>query len=149
MVFAFDFAEANRMTCLANSELVAQIGFAANGQTVMTTTKQYDNLNRLTNIQSAVGSSVVAASAYQYNLASQRTTLTNADNSLTTASTTLATGRRRPAAATNLAADSASVVMPATFLHFSSACLGLAVLPSQGWCFLLRLGSDRTGVISL
>jgi len=35
---------------LANSPLVGNIGFQHNGQTVMTTTKNYDYLNRLTAI---------------------------------------------------------------------------------------------------
>jgi hypothetical protein len=38
---------------LANSPLVGQIVFTQNGSTRMTTTKQYDNLNRLTQISSA------------------------------------------------------------------------------------------------
>jgi hypothetical protein len=37
---------------LANSPLVGQIAFANGGQTRMTTTKQYDHLNRLTSISS-------------------------------------------------------------------------------------------------
>ena len=58
-----------------------QIGFAANGQTVMTTAKQYDNLNRLTAIESGTGVAPVSISQYAYNSANQRTALTNADNS--------------------------------------------------------------------
>jgi len=37
---------------VADSPLVGQIVFAQNGQTRMTTSKQYDALNRLTNIVS-------------------------------------------------------------------------------------------------
>jgi hypothetical protein len=46
----------------------------------MTTSKQYDLLNRLTAIQSSAGLSPAGSSAYAYNLANQRTALTNADN---------------------------------------------------------------------
>jgi RHS repeat-associated protein len=66
---------------LANSPLVGQVVFQRNGQNVMTTTKTYDLLNRLTAIQSSAGSSPVAAFNYNYNLANQRTAATNADNS--------------------------------------------------------------------
>src|SRR5437867_12926191 len=47
----------------------------------MTTTKAYDNLNRLTSIRSGAGVSPVASFAYAYNAANQRTAITNADNS--------------------------------------------------------------------
>jgi len=47
----------------------------------MTTTKQYDNLNRLTSIQSSAGGTVVSSFAYAYNIAGQRTAVTNADGS--------------------------------------------------------------------
>ena len=48
----------------------------------MTTTKNYDYLNRLTSISSANPSSVVLDShAYAYNSANQRTAVTNTDNS--------------------------------------------------------------------
>jgi RHS repeat-associated protein len=56
---------------LANSPLVGQITFKQNGMTRLTTTKGYDNLNRLTNIVNAA--SVNLSSAYQYNPANQRT----------------------------------------------------------------------------
>jgi len=68
-------------TYLANSALVGNIGFQHNGQTVMTTTKSYDYLNRLTAISSAAGSSPMASFNYNYNLANQRTASTNVDNS--------------------------------------------------------------------
>ena len=70
---------------LANSALVSNIVFKQSSTTRMTTTKQYDNLGRLTDITSWVGtpgSGVRASSsAYQYNLANQRTAITNADGS--------------------------------------------------------------------
>ena len=74
---------------LANSPLVGQITFANSGQTRMTTTKQYDFLNRLTQISSVPlaapqpggGESPTISFSYQYNAANQRTGLTNADNS--------------------------------------------------------------------
>jgi len=47
----------------------------------MTTTKNYDNLNRLTSIHSGTGVSPVAVFDYQYNTANQRTRRTEADNS--------------------------------------------------------------------
>jgi YD repeat-containing protein len=46
----------------------------------MTTTRQYDFLNRLTQISSAPSGSPTTSSTYGYNLASQRTALTNADS---------------------------------------------------------------------
>jgi RHS repeat-associated protein len=49
--------------------------------TRMTTTKQWDKLNRLTNIVSTTNAVAVNKSAYAYNLASQRTRNTQADGS--------------------------------------------------------------------
>ena len=66
---------------LANSPLVSQIAFQQSGTTRMTTTKSYDNLNRLTSISSTNGSAVLASFGYQYNSANQRTQVTNNDNS--------------------------------------------------------------------
>jgi RHS repeat-associated protein len=66
---------------LANSRLVGQIAFANHGQTVMTTAKHYDFLNRLTSIQSSAGSASVSSFNYLYNSANQRTEVTNVDNS--------------------------------------------------------------------
>gem|GEM_PF-646300 len=67
---------------LANSPLVSQIGFTNAGALRMTTTKNYDFLNRLTSISSANASSVVLDShAYAYNSANQRTAVTNTDSS--------------------------------------------------------------------
>jgi RHS repeat-associated protein len=54
---------------LANSPLVGQIVFKQSGTTRMTTSKQYDYLNRL----SAISSTPSNAFAYQYNAANQRT----------------------------------------------------------------------------
>jgi YD repeat-containing protein len=54
---------------LANSPLVSQIVFAHSGATAMTTAKQYDCLNRLTQISSAPSASPAIAYAYLYNLA--------------------------------------------------------------------------------
>jgi len=67
---------------LANSLLVSQILFTNNGALRMTTTKQYDLLNRLTNIYSANAASVMLDShSYAYNNANQRTAVTNTDAS--------------------------------------------------------------------
>ena len=66
---------------LANSPLVGQIVFAQNGQTRMTTTKQYDALNRLTQIASVPSASSAVSFAYQYNAANQRTHATLDDGS--------------------------------------------------------------------
>jgi RHS repeat-associated protein len=57
------------------------IAFAQNGQTRMTTTRAYDNLSRLTAVQSGAGGSPVSSFAYQYNAANQRTRRTEADSS--------------------------------------------------------------------
>ena len=67
---------------IANSLLVSQIFFTNNGSLRMTTTKQYDLLNRLTSISSAApGSSSFSSFAYVYNSANQRTRRTEADAS--------------------------------------------------------------------
>jgi RHS repeat-associated protein len=59
---------------LPNSSLVSNIVFATNGTTKMTTTKSYDNLNRLTSIRSVDSiSSVVSSHSYLHNDANQRT----------------------------------------------------------------------------
>jgi hypothetical protein len=54
---------------LANSSLVGQIVFASNTVTRMTTSKQYDYLNRLSSISSTPTNSFI----YEYNAANQRT----------------------------------------------------------------------------
>ena len=64
---------------VANSPLVGQIVFAQNGATRMTTTKSYDNLNRLTFVGSTPATGVGSGApplpsfGYQYNSANQRT----------------------------------------------------------------------------
>ncbi len=67
---------------LANSALVQQIVYATNGVTRMTTTKQYDFLNRLAQISSQGGTGVPpVAYNYNYNAANQRTQDRLADGS--------------------------------------------------------------------
>ncbi|HXC35673.1 MAG TPA: RHS repeat-associated core domain-containing protein, partial [Candidatus Acidoferrales bacterium] len=68
-------------TYIGNSSLINEISFTNNGVARMTTTKQYDYLNRLTKIQSSAGGATVASFNYNYNPANQRTATTNADNS--------------------------------------------------------------------
>ena len=65
----------------ANSPLVSQILFKSNSVTRMTTTKQYDYLNRLTAISNAPASGVAVSHGYAYNAANQRTRDTLVDNS--------------------------------------------------------------------
>ena len=68
---------------LPTPPLVSQIAFTQNGQPRMTTTKQYDALNRLTSITSGASASGPALSSfsYDYNAANQRTRTTHADGS--------------------------------------------------------------------
>jgi RHS repeat-associated protein len=67
---------------LANSPLVGQIAFAHSGATLMTATKTYDNLNRLTGIVNGNGTvPPVDSRGYAYNSANQRTGMTNLDGS--------------------------------------------------------------------
>jgi YD repeat-containing protein len=68
---------------LANSPLVSQITFQSNSVTRMTTSKQYDNLNRLTQISSQPGGSGVMPVSfnYSYNNANQPIQDTLADGS--------------------------------------------------------------------
>jgi RHS repeat-associated protein len=68
---------------LANSPLVSQITFTNGSALRMTTTKQYDYLNRLTQISSAPSASYVSPLTfnYNYNPANQRTKDTLADGS--------------------------------------------------------------------
>jgi RHS repeat-associated protein len=72
---------------IANSPLAGNIVFQHNGQTVMTTTKSYDYLNRLTFMGSTPasgvgnGASPLPSFSYSYNTANQRTLVTNVDNS--------------------------------------------------------------------
>jgi RHS repeat-associated protein len=68
---------------LANSPLISQITFKSNTVTRMTTSNQYDYLNRLTQISSTPsGTSILPVSFnYTYNSANQRTRSTLVDNS--------------------------------------------------------------------
>jgi len=68
---------------LANSPLVGQIAFKQSSTTRMTTSKQYDYLNRLTQIASAPSGSglLPLAYSYNYNAANQRTKNTFGDGS--------------------------------------------------------------------
>ena len=68
---------------LANSPLVSHITFKQSGLTRMTTTKQWDYLNRLTQISSAPGAAYTSPLTYNYNYnsANQRTKDTLADGS--------------------------------------------------------------------
>ena len=72
-----DGANAAGYSYLANSPLVGQIMFSNNGVLRMTTSKQYDFLNRLTSVASASNSF-----AYQYNAANQRTQAALMDGSV-------------------------------------------------------------------
>ena len=51
-----------------NSSLVSGITLQNSGSTMLTTAKNYDNLNRLKSISQSVGSRVVSSCAYSYNL---------------------------------------------------------------------------------
>jgi RHS repeat-associated protein len=65
---------------VANSSLVSQISFTNVSSLRMTTSKNYDYLNRLTSISNANASSVVLDShSYAYNNANERTSATNTD----------------------------------------------------------------------
>ena len=66
---------------LANSALVGPIGFTNNGTQRMTTTKQYDLLDRVLSVSSAPSAASALSFGYGYNLANQRTNLTLADGS--------------------------------------------------------------------
>lgn len=66
---------------LSNSSLPGQITFSAGGTTRMTTTKQYDVLNRLTSISSVPSGSAPISFNYSYNLANQRTQASLTDGS--------------------------------------------------------------------
>lgn len=68
-------------TYVANSSLMDHIVFAQNGTTRMTTTNQYDLLDRLTNAFTGTGTVVVIKSAPRYNSAGQRTNISQVDGS--------------------------------------------------------------------
>ncbi|HEY5912156.1 MAG TPA: RHS repeat-associated core domain-containing protein [Verrucomicrobiae bacterium] len=82
-----DYTTANNpysagFTYVANSPLVRQIAFTNNASWRMTTTKQYDFLNRLTSICSVgSGSSSLPSFYYVYNDANQRTRRIESDGS--------------------------------------------------------------------
>jgi RHS repeat-associated protein len=66
----------------ANSPLVGQITFKQGSAVRMTTTKSYDNLNRLTQISTLdFGLRTLDSHSYAYNSANQRTQQTDADSS--------------------------------------------------------------------
>jgi RHS repeat-associated protein len=63
------------------SPLVETVTFKDGATTRLTTTKQYDHVNRLTSIASINSQpSTIASFSYAYNAASQRTAVTNVDN---------------------------------------------------------------------
>lgn len=68
---------------LANSPLVSQIEYKSNATVRLTTTKTYDNLNRLQSIshKTNTSSQAVLAYAYSYDDANQRTRVNLADSS--------------------------------------------------------------------
>jgi RHS repeat-associated protein len=66
---------------LANSPLVSQLVLKSNATTRMTTFKQYDNLNRLTQISNAPSADAAVRFDYRYNSASQRVGVTNVGQS--------------------------------------------------------------------
>jgi len=66
---------------LANSPLAGQVTFKQSSAARMTTTKQYDLLNRLLSVASAPSAGPPVSFAYGYNFANQRTNVTLADNS--------------------------------------------------------------------
>ena len=70
-------------TYLANSPMISQVTFKQNSTTRMTTSKQFDYLNRLQSISSAPGAAnqLSLAYNYQYNNANQRTRVTLNDGS--------------------------------------------------------------------
>ncbi len=65
-------------TYAANSPLIDTVTVTQGNSTVTTASRQYDNLNRLTQISATAG----FTAAYGYNAANQRTSMTNADGSL-------------------------------------------------------------------
>jgi YD repeat-containing protein len=66
---------------LANSRLVSEIEFTSNSIVKLTTTKTYDNLNRLSSISSAPSAASALSYTYSYNDANQRTRVNLADGS--------------------------------------------------------------------
>ncbi|MBI3418204.1 MAG: hypothetical protein HY043_23180 [Verrucomicrobia bacterium] len=68
-------------TRLANSELLDTVTFKQSITTRMTTTRQYDKLNRLLSINSALSAASALSYSYAYNDANQRISATLADGS--------------------------------------------------------------------
>lgn len=66
---------------VANSPLIAQISYKAGSTPRMTTTNQFDYLNRLTQKSSLPCGAGAVTFNYSYNSANQRTYVTNADGS--------------------------------------------------------------------
>jgi RHS repeat-associated protein len=66
---------------LANSPLMNQITFRSNGVVAMVTTKQFDNLSRLTSISSVPSASSAISFNYGYNDNNQRTRRSEVDGS--------------------------------------------------------------------
>ena len=64
-----------------NASLIESITFTTAGNPVLTTTKSYDNLNRLTAITSVPSADTARTFAYSYNDANQRTRVDLADGS--------------------------------------------------------------------
>jgi RHS repeat-associated protein len=63
-----------------NSPLIGAVVFRQAGATRLTTTKSYDNLNRLVSIASIPAASAAVSAAYVYNAANQRTKATREDS---------------------------------------------------------------------
>lgn len=78
---AVDGAYSATYDYLANSPMVSQITFRSNSVTAMTTTKQYDYLNRLLRISSVPSADTAVSFDYLYNDANQRTRRTDPDGS--------------------------------------------------------------------
>ena len=56
---------------LTNSPWIGTVTFRNNGQTVMTTSRQYDSANRLRQIESSTNAMTLSSHTYDYNLAGQ------------------------------------------------------------------------------
>jgi RHS repeat-associated protein len=65
----------------SNSPLVSGLTFQKGGFTRLTTSKQFDALERLMQVSSVPSGTSAVSSTYGYNAANQRTSLTNADGS--------------------------------------------------------------------
>ncbi|HEY5911439.1 MAG TPA: RHS repeat-associated core domain-containing protein [Verrucomicrobiae bacterium] len=81
LVTVADSASIIGYSYLVNSPLAGQIFFTNSGSLRMTTTKQFDRLNRLLSISSAAGSSSFSSFSYVYNSANQRIRCTLPDGS--------------------------------------------------------------------